>query len=73
MIVYIHLNPIKHGFSSNLNYPYSSYNAIISNKFTNVKRNDVISYFDDVENFKYWHDLQKDRVKKILNLMEEEF
>ena len=52
LILYIHLNPENHQVSKNFsNYKYSSYQSIISLKKTNIKRNDVISYFDDKENF----------------------
>jgi len=73
LVVYIHLNPIKHGFSNNLSYPYSSYNSIISNKKTLLKRDEVLYYFDDIENFKYWHDFQKIKHKNILSLMDEDY
>jgi REP element-mobilizing transposase RayT len=59
LIVYIHLNPVKHGFSTSVNYPHSSYNSIISKQKTEIKRDEVLSYFDDVENFIYWHDFKK--------------
>jgi REP element-mobilizing transposase RayT len=59
LVVYIHLNPIKHGFTTTLGYPFSSYNSIISNKITLVKRDELLSYFDDKENFMYWHDYKK--------------
>ena len=70
LIVYIHLNPIKHGFSDNLNYPYSSYNAMISNQKTLLKRQEVLQYFGDIENFKYWHDFQKIKREEVLFLMD---
>ncbi len=71
LIVYIHLNPIKHGFSDDLTYPYSSYNAMISKKKTLIKREDVLSNFGDVENFKYWHDFQKIKHESVLSLINE--
>ncbi len=71
LIAYIHLNPVKHNFSNSVNYPYSSYSAITSQKPTNIKREEVIKYFDDVGNFKYWHNLQQARVRNILNLLDE--
>ena len=73
LIAYIHLNPVKHGFSDSLEYPYSSYNAMISNKRTLLKRNEVLYYFDDVENFKYWHDFQKIKHKNIISLQDENY
>ena len=56
IIIYIHQNPVNHGFSEHVNkWKYSSYNSIISNKSTNLKRDDVISLFEDIDNFIYCH------------------
>lgn len=56
IIIYIHQNPVNHGFSDYVNkWKYSSYNSIISDKSTKLKRDDVISLFDDVDNFIYCH------------------
>ena len=53
-IIYIHQNPVNHGFCKTVdNWKYSSYNSIISNKPTNLKRKEVISLFEDVDNFIY--------------------
>ena len=73
LIAYIHLNPVKHGFSDDLKYPYSSYNAITSDKKTLLRRNEVLHRFGDIENFKHWHDLQKIRHEQILLLASENF
>ena len=54
LIIYIHLNPTD----SKLNYQtfkFSSYAAILSEKKTNVKRDDVIALFENKENFIYCH------------------
>ncbi len=71
LITYIHLNPVKHEFSEDVSYPYSSYNAITSAKPTSIARELVLEYFNDVDNFKYWHDLRKERAKQIINSMED--
>ncbi|MDR2684886.1 MAG: hypothetical protein LBB53_05860 [Prevotellaceae bacterium] len=60
-ICYIHLNPVKHGFTDYLEYPHSSYNAMISNGKTNLKREEVLQLFGDVENFVYCHNLKKSK------------
>ena len=72
LVVYIHLNPVKHNFSSLLNYPHSSYNAIISTQPTNLDRKAVLDYFDDVENLIAWHDIQRLEHQKIKELAEED-
>lgn len=56
LILYIHNNPVHHGFVKDfLEYPWTSYETIISEKPTKLKRQEVIHYFDDLENFKYLH------------------
>ncbi|SEH73728.1 REP element-mobilizing transposase RayT [Paenimyroides aquimaris] len=51
-IVYIHLNPIKHRFSEDFQgYFHSSFNALISNKSTKLKRKEVLELFGGKENF----------------------
>lgn len=54
LIIYIHLNPTD----LNLNfeeYKFSSYKSILSNSKTNLKREEVISVFGDIDNFIYCH------------------
>ena len=56
LIIYIHNNPVKHGFSEHaMDYPWSSYLTIVTNKNTKLKRDAVIDYFNDIENFKFMH------------------
>jgi len=56
VIVYVHLNPVKHEFQENyIDYKYSSYNSILSDKPTLLLRNDVLELFGDKENYIYHH------------------
>lgn len=56
LVHYIHYNPVSHGYCDDLStWRFSSYNAIVSNKKTLVKREEVLSFFEDLENFKYCH------------------
>ncbi len=56
LIRYIHLNPVIHGFVKNPeDWIYSSYSSHISLKPTLLYRDEVISWFDDVSNFKALH------------------
>jgi len=56
LIHYIHLNPVGAGLCSKPNlWKYSSFNAIVSDKRTNILKSDVINYFDDLENFQFIH------------------
>ncbi len=53
---YIHNNPIHHGFVGKIeDWKYSSYLALITTKPTLLKRNEVIEWFDDLQNFKFFH------------------
>ncbi|QMU66422.1 MAG: transposase [Flavobacteriaceae bacterium] len=54
LIIYINLNPIYHGFVKNLDdYKYVSYLSLISEKETLLKRKEVLSLFENKENFKH--------------------
>jgi len=61
LIVYIHNNPVKHGFVPHaLDYPWSSYLSIISVKPTCASHNKVIGWFDSAANFKSLHQQPSD-------------
>ncbi|OFX25640.1 MAG: hypothetical protein A2041_03140 [Bacteroidetes bacterium GWA2_31_9b] len=71
LIVYIHNNPVKHGFTESiLEYPWMSYFELISQKPTKLKREEVLGYFDNVENFKFVHSLysekQEEKIKDFI-------
>jgi putative transposase len=52
LVVYIHTNPVHHKFCSDYtDYPWSSYNAIISTKPTKLNSEQILEWFDDRENF----------------------
>ena len=52
LILYIHSNPVSHGFVDKLNqWKHSSYNSIIENRSSFIDVNEVIAYFDDLANF----------------------
>ncbi len=56
LILYIHFNPVKHGFCSHpCEYPWSSYLSLISIKPTKLGREKVIGWFDSKANFKALH------------------
>lgn len=64
VIVYIHQNPVHHGFCD---YPdewgWSSYLTVISIKPTQLDREEVIGWFDNVGNFKDCHNNIIDRLE----------
>jgi REP element-mobilizing transposase RayT len=65
LVVYIHNNPVHHTICDHpLQYPWSSYLSCLSDKPTKIKRKEVIELFDDLENFKYVHQLQNYKTKE---------
>lgn len=57
LIIYIHRNPEKHGFTKNYkNYPWSSYGTILSLQTTRINRTRVIGWFNSVAEFIDAHD-----------------
>ena len=66
VLLYIHNNPVHHGFCKHpVEYPWSSYLSCLSLKPTHLQRDAVIGWFDDLGNFKYWHDkkVEIDRIE----------
>ena len=60
LIFYIHNNPVCHGFVEKVSlYPWSSYETIISDKPTKLKRSEVIEIYGDVENFIFYHNQEQ--------------
>ncbi|MBC7494331.1 MAG: hypothetical protein H7221_04925 [Flavobacterium sp.] len=69
LIYYIHNNPVHHGFVKLASlYPWSSYNTVISHKFTKLKREQVVEKFGDLENFIFYHN-QNQNLKEIEGLI----
>ncbi|SFO10346.1 REP element-mobilizing transposase RayT [Paenimyroides ummariense] len=69
LIFYIHNNPVFHGFTANINnYPWSSYGTILSDRPTKLKRQEVIEYYGDLENFIQYHD-QEQNLSEINSLI----
>jgi REP element-mobilizing transposase RayT len=56
LIYYIHNNPVHHGFVTEMSfYPWSSYETIISEKPTKLKRSEVVEIYGGTENFLFYH------------------
>lgn len=56
IVMYIHQNPIHHTICSRLEqWKYSSYNSIVSQKPTLLERDELVSWFGDLENFIVLH------------------
>ena len=61
LICYIHNNPVHHGFAENsILYPWSSYESIISDKPTKMKRKEIIELYGDVDDFVNYHNQKQD-------------
>jgi putative transposase len=52
VVIYIHRNPQSHNIFFNFrNYPWSSYSKILEDKITSLKKEEVIDWFGDRENY----------------------
>lgn len=64
LILYVHLNPVIHGYTIKPeNWKFSSYPLIISGKQENINREEVIGLFDDINNFEELHRLKANEKK----------
>jgi putative transposase len=53
LVQYIHYNPQKHGFVDDFRtYHYSSYSAHLSQKPTKLKREEILAWFGNEQNYK---------------------
>ena len=56
LVNYIHRNPIHHGLVKEMSdWKYSSYKSILADKPTSLDREEVISFFDSVQDFVLFH------------------
>jgi hypothetical protein len=68
LVIYIHRNPQKHGFVDDFRtWPYSSYQAITSQKSTRVQREAVLEWFGGLDSVLLSHtsDVQEDAIRSI--------
>ncbi len=57
LIAYIHANPQRHGFVNDFReYPYSSYQSLLSDKPTRLRREAVRTWFGSTDEFCAFHD-----------------
>lgn len=58
IIVYIHRNPVHHGFVKNMaDWPWSSYPAFLTDSPTELKREEVLKWFGNRVEFLKFHQL----------------
>ena len=71
VVMYIHNNPIHHGFCDHpLGYPWSSYAACVSVKPTKLHREDVVEWFGDRGNFIAMHrrSIEREKIEEWLKI-----
>jgi putative transposase len=71
VILYIHNNPVHHGFCEHpLEYPWSSYLTCVTVKSTKLNRKAVIGWFNNEEEFREMHEniLEIDKIETLLEL-----
>lgn len=60
LIFYIHNNPVHHGFVTQMGlYPWSSYESIVSEKPTMLKRNIILDNFGGKDRFLEYHKTER--------------
>lgn len=68
LILYIHLNPVKHGLTKSFaDYPYSSFRSYISDRESSLKKNYILELFASRENFIFQHKESKIIYEGIIN------
>jgi REP element-mobilizing transposase RayT len=73
LVHYIHFNPQKHGFAADFRqYPYSSYQTLVSAKPTNLRRAEALAWFQGQDNFIKFHEILGDETA-IRHLVPEDF
>jgi len=55
-VVYIHRNPLHHGFLVDFqNYPWNTYSRMMEEKLTKLKKQEVLDWFGDKANYQFVH------------------
>lgn len=70
LVFYIHANPQLHGICDDFrHYPWSSYKRIITKKPSKLKKEKILEWFENKENYLDFHS-NKIEIETIRNLME---
>jgi hypothetical protein len=60
VVIYIHRNPQRHGFVNNFkDYPWCSFNRILEERITKLKKIEVLEWFGDRDGFVSGHQSQQ--------------
>lgn len=75
VVYYIHANPIKHKFVDEIkDWPYSSYQAYVTNKKTKIDKMECLFWFNNLQGFKDYHNsmtLDKIENRLKMNILDE--
>ena len=69
LVIYIHTNPQKHGITDDFRqYPWSSYDRMIRNRPSKLKKDEVLQWFRNKENYLDFHSREIDlnKLKEIM-------
>ncbi|MDA6072178.1 transposase [Flavobacterium sp. AC] len=68
LIVYVHLNPVKHKFTEHFaSYLHSSYRSYLSERRTSIDRDFILNLFGGLENFEFCHDERRIMYEGLMN------
>lgn len=71
LVYYIHNNPVHHGFVNNMvEYPWSSYLTITSDKPTQLSRKTTLEWFNSKSDFIEFHNMKHDIIDDSLFLID---
>ncbi|MDX2189998.1 MAG: hypothetical protein SFY32_09055 [Bacteroidota bacterium] len=63
LVYYIHNNPVHHKFCKNIeDWKYSSYHAIVGDKYTKIDKEEILKWFGSIDWFKEFHETKYDSV-----------
>ena len=69
LIYYIHNNPVQHGFVKQISlYPWSSFDSVLSDKPTKLRRKEIIDIYGSKENFVTYHN-ENHNLSEITNFL----
>ncbi|WP_395066016.1 transposase [Flavobacterium sp.] len=68
LIIYIHLNPLKHKFSDDFSaYKHSSFQSYLSDRETNLDKEYILDLFGGKENFIYYHHEKQQKYEGLID------
>ncbi len=73
LVVYIHQNPQRHGLIDDFRrWEFSSYGSFLSDQHSHLRRTEVVTWFDNMDNFRAMHDMPI-REQTIVALIADDF